>query len=278
MRPTKQWGQNFVVDANTVRKIVRRRRRRARRRRRRGRTRAWVAHPRAAARSSRTSRPSRSTRGSPGPRGDRRGAPAGERRPAAPRRGRRADLTTLPGPDPTALVANLPYNISVPVVLSFLQHFPTIERVLVMVQLEVAERLAAEPGQQDLRRAQPQGRLVRRRRLAGHGAAAASSGRRPTSTPDSSRCVRRKPPPDDGDPRGGLPLHRRRLRASVASRCAPRSRDGPAVLRRAEAAAPSPPASTRATRGEQLDIAAFARDRRREAARDGGELDASAIG
>ena len=52
----------------------------------------------------------------------------------------------LPGGVPTALVANLPYNISVPVVLSFLERFPTIERILVMVQLEVAERLAAKPG------------------------------------------------------------------------------------------------------------------------------------
>ena len=56
------------------------------------------------------------------------------------------DLTTLPGPQPTALVANLPYNVSVPVVLSFLEHFPTLRRVLIMVQLEVAERLAARPG------------------------------------------------------------------------------------------------------------------------------------
>ncbi|GGB82323.1 16S rRNA methyltransferase [Knoellia flava TL1] len=52
----------------------------------------------------------------------------------------------LPGEAPTALVANLPYNVSVPVVLSFLERFPTIERILVMVQLEVAERLAAAPG------------------------------------------------------------------------------------------------------------------------------------
>lgn len=52
----------------------------------------------------------------------------------------------LPGEPPTALVANLPYNISVPVVLSFLERFPSIERILVMVQLEVAERLAASPG------------------------------------------------------------------------------------------------------------------------------------
>ena len=55
-------------------------------------------------------------------------------------------VRTLPDPQPTALVANLPYNISVPVVLSFLDHFPSLRRVLVMVQLEVAERLAAPPG------------------------------------------------------------------------------------------------------------------------------------
>ena len=47
---------------------------------------------------------------------------------------------------PTALVANLPYNISVPVLLHLMTTFPTIERALVMVQLEVAERLAAPPG------------------------------------------------------------------------------------------------------------------------------------
>jgi len=49
-------------------------------------------------------------------------------------------------PSPTALVANLPYNVAVPVVLHLLQRFPTIERVLVMVQAEVADRLAAAPG------------------------------------------------------------------------------------------------------------------------------------
>jgi len=47
---------------------------------------------------------------------------------------------------PTHLVANLPYNISVPVLLHFLEHFPTLERGLVMVQAEVGLRLAAEPG------------------------------------------------------------------------------------------------------------------------------------
>lgn len=48
--------------------------------------------------------------------------------------------------DPTALVANLPYNVAVPVLLHLLELYPTIRRVLVMVQLEVAERLAAKPG------------------------------------------------------------------------------------------------------------------------------------
>ena len=120
VRPTKQWGQNFVVDANTVRKIVAGRRR--------GHrddvvvevgpglgsltlallpvvkhVMAVEVDPRLAGR----------------PRGDRRarsspGATSTSSRSCA------ADaltVTELPGPDPTALVANLPYNVSVPVVL-----------------------------------------------------------------------------------------------------------------------------------------------------------------
>jgi 16S rRNA (adenine1518-N6/adenine1519-N6)-dimethyltransferase len=55
-------------------------------------------------------------------------------------------LTELPGAAPTALVANLPYNVSVPVLLTLLERFPSIARVLVMVQLEVADRLAADAG------------------------------------------------------------------------------------------------------------------------------------
>lgn len=47
---------------------------------------------------------------------------------------------------PTAVVANLPYNVSVPVLLHVLALFPSIRRVLVMVQSEVADRLAAEVG------------------------------------------------------------------------------------------------------------------------------------
>lgn len=54
-------------------------------------------------------------------------------------------VTELPL-EPQALVANLPYNISVPVLLHFLEHFPTIHSGLVLVQAEVAHRLAATPG------------------------------------------------------------------------------------------------------------------------------------
>jgi 16S rRNA (adenine1518-N6/adenine1519-N6)-dimethyltransferase len=55
-------------------------------------------------------------------------------------------VTSVPGPAPTALVANLPYNVSVPVLLHLLELLPSLERGLVMVQSEVADRLAAHPG------------------------------------------------------------------------------------------------------------------------------------
>jgi len=50
------------------------------------------------------------------------------------------------GGEPQALVANLPYNISVPVLLHFLEQFPSLQRGLVLVQAEVAHRMAAKPG------------------------------------------------------------------------------------------------------------------------------------
>ena len=55
-----------------------------------------------------------------------------------------ADL--LEGPGPWAMVANLPYNVAVPVVMRVLDEEPRIQRLLVMVQREVGERLAARPG------------------------------------------------------------------------------------------------------------------------------------
>jgi len=51
----------------------------------------------------------------------------------------------IPG-NPTKLVANLPYNVSVPVLLTVLERFPSITSGVVMVQTEVGERLAAKPG------------------------------------------------------------------------------------------------------------------------------------
>jgi 16S rRNA (adenine1518-N6/adenine1519-N6)-dimethyltransferase len=62
-----------------------------------------------------------------------------------------ADIEAMPDyrDQPTAVVANLPYNVAVPAILHLLAEFPTIRTVMVMVQAEVAERLAAEPGGKD---------------------------------------------------------------------------------------------------------------------------------
>ncbi|MEU0691591.1 16S rRNA (adenine(1518)-N(6)/adenine(1519)-N(6))-dimethyltransferase RsmA [Streptomyces uncialis] len=146
VKPTKQRGQNFVIDANTVRRIVR----------------TAAVRPE-----------DRVVEVGPGL-----GSltlallEAAEHVTAVeiddtlaaalpatitarmPERAARFDLvhsdamrvTELPGPAPTALVANLPYNVAVPVLLHMLETFPTIERTLVMVQAEVADRLAAPPG------------------------------------------------------------------------------------------------------------------------------------
>lgn len=57
----------------------------------------------------------------------------------------RVSAADIPG-EPTALVANLPYNVAVPVLLRLLAELPSIRTALVMVQAEVADRLSAEPG------------------------------------------------------------------------------------------------------------------------------------
>lgn len=66
-----------------------------------------------------------------------------------------ADALSITGPEvlggagqppPTRLVANLPYNVAVPVLLTVLEALPSLRAVTVMVQAEVADRLAAEPG------------------------------------------------------------------------------------------------------------------------------------
>ena len=146
VHPTKQWGQNFVVDANTVRRIVRA-----------GEvTGEDVVLEVGPGLGSLTLALLEQARRVVAIEVDPRLAAALPETVAALAPARAGDLdvvradalrvTELPGPPPTALVANLPYNVSVPVVLHLLQTFPSIERVLVMVQLEVAERLAARPG------------------------------------------------------------------------------------------------------------------------------------
>lgn len=54
-------------------------------------------------------------------------------------------VTELPE-EPVRLVANLPYNVSVPVLLHLLEHFPSLRSGVVMVQAEVGHRIAAQPG------------------------------------------------------------------------------------------------------------------------------------
>lgn len=143
LQPTKKLGQNFVVDGNTVRKIVRL---------------AEVAPG------------EHVVEVGPGlgsltlgllETGARVTAVEIDRRlaaqlphtveamqPGAPLEVVAADALRVEGVagDPTALVANLPYNVSVPVLLHLLQVVPTLTSALVMVQAEVGHRLAADPG------------------------------------------------------------------------------------------------------------------------------------
>jgi 16S rRNA (adenine1518-N6/adenine1519-N6)-dimethyltransferase len=146
LRPTKRWGQNFVVDANTVRRIVRES----------GIARSDVVLEIGPGLGSLTlallavasrvvaveidpvltaALPETVANHDPDV--------------AAHLDVVQADalrITSLPGPPVTALVANLPYNVAVPVVLHVLETFPSISTALVMVQAEVADRIAAPPG------------------------------------------------------------------------------------------------------------------------------------
>lgn len=145
LRPTKTWGQNFVIDANTVRRIV-------------DRSRVTpddivleVGPGLGSLTLALLDRAAEVIAVEIDPR-------LAEQLPVtiAEHRPDRADrlevtaadalrLTDLPRA-PTAIVANLPYNVAVPVLLHLLATFDTVRHGLVMVQSEVAERLAAEPG------------------------------------------------------------------------------------------------------------------------------------
>jgi len=146
LRPTKQRGQNFVTDVNTVRRIVRVS----------GVSEDDVVVEVGPGLGSLTLALLERTRTVTAVEID---DALADRLPAtvaeyAPERADRlrvlhADalrVTELPGSPPTALVANLPYNVAAPVVLHFLRTFASLRSALVMVQAEVAHRLAAGPG------------------------------------------------------------------------------------------------------------------------------------
>jgi len=146
LRPTKQRGQNFVIDPNTVRRIVRES----------GITGADVVVEVGPGLGSLTlALLDVADRVVAIEVDDRLAALLPETVAAyAPDRAERFEVVpgdalripALPGPPPTALVANLPYNVSVPVLLHLLALLPSLEHGLVMVQSEVADRLVAPPG------------------------------------------------------------------------------------------------------------------------------------
>ena len=158
-----------------------------------------------------------------------------DRRPYAPAQADRFEvveadalrITELPGPPPTALVANLPYNVSVPVLLHLMALLPSLRHGLVMVQAEVADRLAAPAGLAHLRRAVGQGRLVRRRtpgRVVGRSRVLAGAQRRlRAGRLDAPRPAGRSTRPASRSSRSST-----RPSPSAARRCAPRSRSWPA--------------------------------------------------
>jgi 16S rRNA (adenine1518-N6/adenine1519-N6)-dimethyltransferase len=144
LRPTKTLGQNFVHDANTIRRIVR--------------TAGLDAGERVLEIGPGLGSLTLGLLAAGHPvtaveidpvLAERLPATVAARVPAARLDVVRADalrLTSLPGEPPTALVANLPYNVAVPVLLHLLELLASLRRGLVLVQAEVADRLAAGPG------------------------------------------------------------------------------------------------------------------------------------
>ena len=163
-------------------------------------------------------------------------------------------VTELPAPPPTALVANLPYNVAVPVLLHLLELLPGLDRALVLVQAEVAERLAAAPGSPAYGIPSVKAAWYGEVRRAG------SVGRRvfwPEPNVDSGlvALVRRPPPP--GDRRAtfavvdaAFAMRRKSLRGALA-----RWAGSPAAAEERLRAAGIEPTA----RGEQLSVTDFAR-------------------
>ncbi|MFI0351439.1 16S rRNA (adenine(1518)-N(6)/adenine(1519)-N(6))-dimethyltransferase RsmA [Actinomadura sp. 9N407] len=165
-------------------------------------------------------------------------------------------IEDLPGPEPTALVANLPYNVAVPVVLHLLATLPSLRRALVMVQAEVADRMVAPPGSKTYG--------VPSVKLAWYGEArrAGRVGRAvfwPAPNVDSGLVAftRGEPPATSASRKevfavvdAAFAQRRKTLRAALAGWAG-----SPAAAERALRAADVDPKA----RGEALDVAAFAR-------------------
>ncbi|MCF6509023.1 16S rRNA (adenine(1518)-N(6)/adenine(1519)-N(6))-dimethyltransferase RsmA [Blastococcus sp. MG754426] len=160
----------------------------------------------------------------------------------------------LPGSPPTALVANLPYNVAVPVLLHLLELLPTLDRALVLVQAEVAERLAAAPGTPAYGVPSVKAAWYGEVRRAGN------VGRRvfwPEPNVDSGLvALVRRPPPEGDRPAtfaavdAAFGMRRKGLRAALA-----RWAGSPAAAEQRLRAAGIDPTA----RGEQLSVTDFAR-------------------
>jgi len=164
-------------------------------------------------------------------------------------------LTDVPEP-PTALVANLPYNVAVPVVLTLLERCSTLRTVLVMVQKEVADRLVAPPGSRVYGVPSVKARWYCRVEAAGN---VGTSVFWPAPHVDSGLVrMTRTEHPDSTVGReatfavvdAAFAQRRKTLRSALSALAG-----SPAVAERALIAAGIDPS----TRGEQLDVAAFAR-------------------
>ena len=163
-------------------------------------------------------------------------------------------ITELPGPPPTALVANLPYNVAVPVLLNLLELLPTLDRALILVQAEVAERLAAPPGSAAYGVPSVKAAWYGEVRRAG------AVGRRvfwPEPNVDSGLVALVRRPPPEGDRKATFAVidaafatRRKGLRAALA-----RWAGSPAAAEARLRAAGIDPT----TRGEQLSVTDFAR-------------------
>jgi 16S rRNA (adenine1518-N6/adenine1519-N6)-dimethyltransferase len=163
-------------------------------------------------------------------------------------------VTSLPGPAPTALVANLPYNVAVPVLLHLLESLPSLDRGLVMVQKEVADRLAAPPGSRTYGVPSVKAAWYASVRPAG---SVSRTVFWPVPNVDSGLvALQRRDPPPGADRAAVFAVvdaafaqRRKTLRAAL-SRWAGSAAEAEAVLRRA--------GIDPRTRGEQLSVAEFA--------------------